>query len=145
MESTWILVADEARARLFTIERPRGPLIEHEDLVNPPERQRESELGSDDHGRGSSGVGDRRHRLDPRSTIRESYVQHYTRDIANRLRQARTRGEMKRLYLVAAPHMLGELRAALDAPTADCIVAAINKDLAQLKADDIRRHLPERL
>ena len=145
MEPTWILVADEARARLFTIERPRGPLLEQEDLVNPPERQRESELGSDDTGRGSSRVGGSRHRLDPRESIREGYVRQYTRDIAHRLKQARNQGEMKRLYIVAAPHMLGQLRAALDAPTADCIVASINKDLAQLRADDIRRHLPERL
>ena len=144
MDPTWILVADEARARLFTVERPRGPLIEHEDLVNPPERLRDSELGSDDAGRGS-GSGGQRHRLDPRETIREGYVRNFTRDIAQRLKQARLQGEMTRLYLVAAPHMLGALRAALDRATADCVVDTINKDLVQLRSDDLRRHLPERL
>lgn len=51
MEPTWILVADAARARLFRIERPRGPLIEEADFVHPGERLPEHELGGDDPGR----------------------------------------------------------------------------------------------
>lgn len=145
MEATWILVADEARARLFTVDRPRGPLREQEDLVNPPERLPEHELGSDEPGRGSSGGPAGGHRLEPQESIRETYSRTFARDIAQKLKQARVQGEMQRLYLVAAPQFLGALRSALDRSTGSCVVQSLNKDLVSHRADDIRGHLPERL
>lgn len=145
MEKTWILVADEARARLFTVERPLGPLKEQADLVNPPERQPEHELGSDEPGRGSSGGPAGGHRLEPNETIREGYAHRFAHEIGQRLKQARVNGEMERLYMVAAPQFLGTLRHELDRPTASCVVQSINKDLVGHRADAIRGHLPERL
>lgn len=145
MEPTWILVADEARARLFSADRPLGPLKEHEDLVNPPERLPEHELGTDDPGRNSSGGPAGGHRMEPRAEIRATYMRYFAQDIAHRLKQARVHGEMQRLYLVAAPHFLGELRSALDRSTSSCVVQSINKDLVGHRADDIRGHLPDRL
>ena len=145
MEKTWILVADEARARLFTVERPRGPLKEQADLVNPLERQPEHELGTDEPGRGSAGGPSGRHALEPRQDIREYYANKFAHDIAQRLKQARVTGQMERTYLVAAPQFLGTLRHELDRSTAACVVQTINKDLVGHRADDIRSHLPERL
>jgi len=95
--------ADEARARLFTVDRPRGPLSEKEDLANPPERLPEHELGSDEPGRGSSGGPAGGHRLEPQETIRETYSRTFARDIAQKLKQARVQGETRRCTRKGVP------------------------------------------
>lgn len=144
MESTWVLVADAARARQFRVERPRGPLIEESDLVHPEERLQERELGSDDPGR-VRGPGGRQHALGGEDTKRETEATRFAAEIAAFLREAREADRFRRLYLAASPHFLGALRQALDAGTAERIVETWDKDFVGMRTDEIRRHLPERL
>lgn len=144
MEPTWILVADGARARLFRVERPRGPLIEEADFVHPEERLPERELGSDDPGR-AAGPGGRRQALGPDEGRRQHEAQRFAAELAHHLRAGREQGRFRRLYLAAAPHFLGALRRALDEHTAALIVESYDKDLVRHDATDIREHLPYRL
>lgn len=144
MEPTWILVADAARARLFTVERPRGPLQELADFVNPVERLREHEIESDDRGR-IVAPGGGRHAVGDDKSPKAEYARRFADELAEHLRHGRTRGEYRRLYLVADPRFLGELRSRLDAPTERLVVAAIDKEISRRDPADIRRHLPERL
>lgn len=144
MEPTWILVADAARARLFTVERPRGPLLEQADFVNPVERLREREIASDDRGRVVAPAGGR-HAFGDDKSAKDEYARRFAGELAEHLKQGRTRDEYRRLYLVADPRFLGELRAQLDAPTERLVVAAIDKEISRRDPAAIRRHLPERL
>jgi len=137
-------VADEARARLFEVQGPRGALVEQADWVNPSERLREGQLGSDDPGRGR-GPGGISHSFGDDEGFREHYAQRFAQEIADRLADARTRRRYKRLYLVAAPHFLGALRHALDAETRQQVAGSIDRDLVRHNLNDIRGHLPERL
>ena len=50
MHATWIVVADEARGRIFEIQQ-QGHLAEIENFVNPSERERNSDLRTDAYGR----------------------------------------------------------------------------------------------
>jgi len=50
MEATWVLVADGARARVFSVDRARGPLNEEADFVHPEKRLPERELVTDNPG-----------------------------------------------------------------------------------------------
>ena len=50
-------------------------------------------------------------------------------------------GRFGRLVLVAEPRLLGELRAALDKPTAALVSATLDKDLVGIDNRDIPRHL----
>ena len=45
------------------------------------------------------------------------------------------------LVLVAEPHFLGELRTALDAPTAALVTATLDKDLGGIETRDLAQHL----
>lgn len=144
MESTWILVADAARARQFRVERPRGPLIEEAGLVHPEERLPERELGADDPGR-VRGPGGRRHALGGEDGRHETEAVRFAAEVADFLREAREADRFRRLYLAASPHFLGALRRALDADTAARIVETRDKDFVGMRADEIRRHLPDRL
>lgn len=144
MERTWILVADAARARLFTVERPRGPLVELNDFVNPVERLRERELESDDRGRGAAPNGGR-HAVGDDKDPKAEYARRFAHELADHLKEHRSQGEFKRLYLVADPRFLGELRAQLDAPTERIVVDTIDKEISRLDPSEMRRHLPDRL
>ena len=144
MEATWIVIADAARARQFRVERPRGPLIEEQDFVHPEERLAESELGSDDPGRVRGPAG-HQHTLGSQDVKRTTEEQRFAREVAAALREGRDKGRYRRLYLAASPHFLGALRRELDDATSACIVATRDKDLVGMRADEIRRHLPERL
>ncbi|MEF8833943.1 MAG: host attachment protein [Halofilum sp. (in: g-proteobacteria)] len=144
MESTWILVADAARARQFRVERPRGPLIEEAGLVHPEERLPERELATDDPGR-ARGPGGQQHALGRRDVKRETEAARFAGEVADFLREAREADRFRRLYLAASPHFLGALRQEIDAETAARIVNTWDKDLVGKRADEIRKHLPERL
>jgi protein required for attachment to host cells len=144
MEPTWILVADAARARLFRVERPRGPLIEEADFVHPEDRLPEHELGSDDPGR-VKGPGGMQHSLGPDEGLKEKEAGRFAHDLAHHLRAGREQGRFRRLYVVAPPHFLGVLRQHVDEHTLALVIESFDKDLVRHGAEDIRKHLPERL
>lgn len=144
MERTWILVADEARARLFSAARRTGPLEEESDFVNPAERLPGHELGADEPGR-VTGTSGHQHAYGADEGMRAHESQRFAADLAGHLRTGREQGRYQRLYLVAAPKFLGMLRKTLDEQTAACVIDTINKDIVRKKTADIRRHLPKRL
>lgn len=139
MEPTWILVADSARARLFRVDRPRGPLAEHSDYANPADRLREQDLETDAPGRGGH------YPMGGDTGTKAHYADRFAKQIADVLRKARAGGEFARLYVLAAPNFLGALRHVMDSPTAACIVASYAKDVVHEQPEGIRGHLPYRL
>ncbi len=144
MEPTWILVADSARARLFSVDRPRGPLTEHADYVNPADRLREQDLRSDAPGRGI-GRGGGRFAMGGDTGAKDQEAARFARHLADVLQKGRTAHEFVRLYLMASPNFLGALREVMDPATAACVVASYAKDVVREQAAGIRKHLPYRL
>jgi len=144
MARTWVLVADEARARLFRAESRIGPLEEDHDFVNPAERLPEHELGADAPGR-VVGPGGRQHAFGGDDGMREHESERFAAELTRRLKKGREHGEYERLYLVAPPKFLGALRKSLDAQTAALLVDSLDKDIVRKEAGEIRGHLPKRL
>lgn len=144
MDPTWILVADNSRARIFTIDRPRGPLIEYSVHDNPSARKPERDLVSDKPGREADRGGPGRTAF-AEPSAKETSGERFARQLAETLEKGRARGDYKRLYLVAAPHFLGSLRDALDSGTRGCVQQEIAKDVAHEPPERIRKHLPERM
>lgn len=141
----WVVVADSARARLFTADNAVGPLHERETLVNPEARQPQRDLVSDASGRSFNRFGPGRATLGHEADAKEHDYEIFARQIAQRLNEARVRGELAKLVLVAAPAFLGLLRKNLDPHVLDLVTASIDKDLTQLRADKLRTRLPQRL
>jgi len=144
MEPTWILVADSGRARLFTVDRPRGPLAEHSGYVNPADRLRDQDLETDAPGRGS-GANGARFSMGGDMGTKAHHADRFAKELAGVLHEGRLAGKFARLYVMAAPNFLGSLRRVLDPRTAACVAASFSKDVVREKADAIRRHLPYRL
>ncbi len=67
----------------------------------------------------------------------------FAQDIANLLDEAQSVAAFDRLVLVAAPRMLGDLRAAMSGNVQKQVVAEIDKDLTKLDETGLRNALNE--
>jgi protein required for attachment to host cells len=142
MLKTWVLVADSSRARFFSIDNPKGPLKEFEDRVCPGARMHGIERLTDGTTRAHR-HGNEHHTFPPPAPTKDQEVIDFAREVATRADAGRIQGDFERLVLVAAPDFLGTLRKKLPAPTAKLVDRTIDKNLTQLSAAEIRRHLPE--
>ena len=145
MSKPWIVVADQSKARIFTVDNPRGPLQEVEALEHPEGRERIQDLTTDLPGRAfdSSGVGGR-HAMGTSVDPRQQEAIRFAKLIAEHVRSGCIEGRCDRLLLVAGPEFLGLLREHLD--TINGIdISEIGKNLGQYSSHEIRAHLPERL
>ena len=144
--TTWVVIADSSRARLFKAESALGPLQELAALAHPEARLHVQELTSDLPGRAfdSNGQGGR-HAMEQAVDPKENEALKFARQIADYLETAQSESKFNKLVLTAAPKFLGYLRQYLSARVAVLVSQEIDKDLVQHPAQDIRRHLPERL
>lgn len=144
MKLTWILVADSARARVFSAETPSSPLQELEDFTHNEGRLHDREITSDLSGRiRSSGAGGHSYELptDPKKHEIDNFA-HY---LADYLEDAHNANRFEQLIIVAGPTFLGLLRDNLSKHIKPLVILEVDKELTGFAADDIRRHLPEYL
>lgn len=128
----WILTADRHHVRVFS--KPNGHLEEIA-AAAPSSRDLEPGMTNDAIGRGaSSASGVIHHKLEPRTSPEEKESRAFAQDIAQWLDDAVGKDAFDRLVIAAAPHMLGDLRKAMNKHVQDRIVAEVDKDL--VKMDD---------
>jgi len=140
VRKTWVVVADRSRARIFSVETPRGPLTELEDLVHPESRAHDRDLTSDRPGRSSDN-----HVLGTAHGKGDQQAQEFAREIADRLENGRVGAQFERLVVVAAPDVLGLLRKTMNGPLLKTVTREVLKNLTQQRPADIRKLLPEYL
>jgi protein required for attachment to host cells len=148
MQTTWILVCDASRARLFATEGREGEWQLLRELSHPLSRTHNTDLTTDRSGVTQSGSsartgfrGESTRAYEPTTYPKEAEAQHFAQLLAGALDEGRVRGAFERLVLVAPPHFLGLLRAELSGPLAKLVVASLDKDYTQEQA----RALPGRL
>lgn len=141
MNTTWIVVADSTRARIFDAGRYGRELNEVEDLYHPESRLHEGDLRQGEEGSQDESLPSARSGTGPTTTAHEKHAEGFARDIARHLDKARHLGRYEKLVLVAAPSLLGELRDQVDAATAACITREVDKNLARHSQEDIRKRL----
>lgn len=145
MNSTWLIVADNSRARFFSMESRTSPIEEVRSIVHTEARLHEQDMTSDLPGRGNGKAGAGGHAYQDEVSPKEQENINFARQIASELDGARKNNKFKQFVLVAAPEFLGNLRNQLNAPTQKLVCLELAKNLSSLKAADIRKHLPERL
>jgi protein required for attachment to host cells len=64
--------------------------------------------------------------------------------VTDALAEVHAKGAFQRLVVVAPPHALGDIRAAMPSALADAVVREVAADLVNLPVDDIVDHLMER-
>lgn len=145
MKTTWILVADSSRARIFTADKPSSPLTELETIAHPEGRMHERDMTSDLPGHHADSVGGGRHGFDDETEPKEQETIDFAKLISRHLEAARTTNNLEQLMIVAPPSFLGNIRNELSEQARKLVTVEVNKNLVRHSPEDIRKHLPEYL
>jgi protein required for attachment to host cells len=150
----WVLVADEALARILSRPQEGGDLEDVEALTDPAAHGKEADFERDAAGRraGVAPQGSRQntpHRLRGTASVTASAgeddqhleAQGFARRVARHLGDAWREKRFDELRIVAAPRFLGHLRKELDAHVAAAVSGELNKDLIHEGNSDITRRL----
>ena len=145
-KETWLLVADGAGARLLRLDTATRRLELVADRPHEAGRTKTSDLMTDRPGRSldSSHVGVR-HAMEPRTDPRRIERHRFAAELAAEVEAAANQERFSDLVLVAAPAMLGELRAALPERLAELVRQEIPKDLAGLSLPELQTQLVPQL
>ena len=145
MKLTWLVVADNSKARIFKVDSRKGPIEEIESIVHTEARLHEQKMTSDLPGRGNGNGGAGGHAYQDEVSPKEQENINFAKKIASELDAARKDNKFKQFVLVAAPGFLGNLRKQFNAQTQKLACFELAKNLSHLDAQQIRAHLPERL
>lgn len=141
--TTWILVADGAKARLLErigVNAPLTPASEKcfsESEARAPTR----ELGTDRPGRVHESADTARHAMVPRVDWHRFAKEQFAKTVAEALEDAALKRKYEALVLVAPPRTLGDLRSALGPHAKPLVAGEVAKDLTNLADRDIPAHL----
>lgn len=144
MTSTWILVADSSRARIFVADTP-STIQEIEDFTHAEGRLHEQDMTSDLPGKGAGISGTGRHAYQDQIDPKEQEAINFAKSVANHLDKEHTRNKFERLMIISDPSFLGELRKQLSAQSRNSVCFELDKNITTHSVDDIRKHLPEHL
>lgn len=140
-KDAWVIVANSSIARIFKLEK-RHELKELKVFEHPESRLHNLDLVSDKPGRDfeSSGIG--RHALEPKTLPKKLEFAVFAKLLADYLETARNQGEFDTLYIAANPSLLGLLRQSLHPNTSKIIKGEVDKDMTQMKPNEIPAHFP---
>ncbi|MFN2349005.1 MAG: host attachment protein [Thioalkalivibrio sp.] len=141
--TTWVIVADASRARIFSAEKSFSSLQEVEDFSHPEGRLHDHEINSDRPGRSFDSAGDGRHAMGKEVPPKKQETVRFAKLLCDRLNNARAKGVFEKLYIVAAPAFLGTMRQCMNSVTQKSIVGELDKNLTTHDLDSIRNHLPD--
>ncbi|WP_312512598.1 host attachment protein [Massilia sp.] len=160
MQTTWIMVANAGRARIFSESDPSQPLQEVEDMVSPAAHLRELDLVTDKMSPtsaantghnigGTQGVagqhngkaGAPNNQYQPAQTPSEHEAEKFAKDISNYLKQAHGENRFGQLIISASPEFLGTLRKNLDTQVQQLIKHEINKDYTHVPTQQLREQI----
>lgn len=141
MTTTWILTANRTSASLFESDWPGKSMRRLQDIPHPQGREQNKDIVSDKPGRSFDSFGQGRHAMGTEHDPAEHIAQQFALDLAQRLNQGRVTHAYDKLVLMAGPKFLGLLRAALDKHTAALVVQTVNKELQDVKEENLAEYL----
>lgn len=140
----WVVVANASTARLFRGSDDGRSVVEFETLAHPAGRLAGRELVSDAPGVAFRSSGNGWHTAGPDAELKQHELRSFATEIARRLDDARTHGDCRNVAVIAAPALLGELRARMNAPTGAMVSFTLDKNMVHAAASDLLAALPMR-
>ena len=141
MTTTWILSANRSNASLFESDWPGKSMRRLQDISHPKGRLQNKDINTDKPGRSFDSMGQGRHSMGSDQDPIDHVAQQYASELAELLNKGRLTNAYEKLVLIAEPKFLGILRAALDKNTALLVVQSINKELLDVKEEDLEKYL----
>ena len=111
--STWVLIADAARGRLFRLDRAKKQLVEINYFVNPEARLLEHSLSSDAPGRSYDSEGGGRHAIENNTSKKEHVKSIFAKKIAEHIKNKYKLKRFNKIIVAAPPKMLGYIEGQL--------------------------------
>ncbi len=142
-KKTWIVVADGARARFFVSEGPGSGLEPALPQALVADNRPSADIASDRPGRTFDSVGAGRHAVQPSSDPHRHSQITFAGEITEVLDQQLKSKTFDQLVVIAAPRMLGDLRAAFGENIRKLVCAEIDKDLTKLPVHELADRVGE--
>ena len=141
MTATWILSANRSSASLFESDWPGKSMRRIQDIPHPQGRMQNKDIDTDKPGRVFDSFGEGRHSTSPKQEPTEHIAQQFALELAELLNKGRLTNAYDKLVLIAEPKFLGVLRAALDKNTESLVSQTVNKELLDVKEQDLAEYL----
>ena len=146
MPETWILVADRARARLFSLAAGAEGMDEIGNFVNPEARTPDHML---EHARRPARMHDRfgesRHAIEPRTATRDKSAARFADLLGSALELGHATRRFRHLVLIAPPRFLGTLHATLATRLREAVALRVAKNLTRRSPATILAEVPRTL
>ena len=139
--STWILVADAARGRLFRLDRENKRLVEINYFVNPEARLREYSLSSDAPGRSFDRKGEGRHIIQNNTSKKDHINKVFSKRIADYIKRKFNVKSFNKIIIAAPPKMLSHIENQLPQIKSKDTNIFLAKDLSRFTSDGIYKNL----
>ena len=141
MTTTWILSANRSSASLFESDWPGKSMRRLQDILHPQGRMQNKDIDTDKPGRVFDSFGEGRHSTSPKQEPTEHIAQQFALELAEMLNKGRLTNAYDKLVLIAEPKFLGVLRAALNKNTESLVSQTVNKELLDIKEQDLAEYL----
>lgn len=138
--TTWIVIADGARAQVFENKGPGKGLAHLDKLAAFQKPLRAGDITSDRPGRAFSSAGHGRSAMEPSTDPVAQREAEFIAAFAKTLGQQAQAGNFDRLIIAAAPQALGDFRAALSSEVSAKITAELPKDLTKIPFAELPAH-----
>ena len=134
---TKVIVADNARARIFEAGSAINRLEEREAFVHSEARLSNADLVSDSAGESTHQRGT----LNPPTAAKELEAQNFSKLLARHLKELHNQRHYENLVIIAPPKFLGMLRNELASPLDKLVTLTIDKDLTTASVESILSHI----
>lgn len=128
-KTIWLLVADSARARLFSVDRRERGLALVDEWEDDVASGRTQDIEADRPGRTFDSAGPGRHGMEPSSSPKGVAKSRFVAMLADHLAAKAKKGAFDELHVIAAPRTLGEMRELVDPAVKSRLVSEEAKDL----------------
>ncbi len=134
---TRVIVADNARARIFASGTAINRLQELEGFAHPEAHLSNIDLVGDSAGKSVDQHGS----LDPATDARMVEAQAFAKLLGKHLKELHNQQHFDQLILIAPPRFLGLLRKELETPLDKLVTQSIDKDLTTASLEEIIEYI----
>jgi len=142
MPKTWILIANDAGARLYQTEDGGKEIQPLKNFSHPEGRKKDGEIDADRAGRSFDSIGGGRHAMGSGAGTHEREENRFAHDLVEFLEKELQQHHFDHLALTAPPHLLGDLRKRFSETLKKCVSDELAKDFpAYMNDHELFPHL----
>ena len=141
--TTWIVVADGSRARIFSYRSDEPKLAIVREFDDPRARKPSRDLVSSGPGHNQESANAAHHAIEPKHDPHAQAERAFLRKVAESIEAAASSKAFDRLAIAAPPRALGVLRQVLAPAIRGKLVAEVAKDLTKTPIAELPAHLAD--